>query len=64
MADDRGGVPEDFDNLVLLMAEIREAFDSYDPGWQVTMTLPTSYWYLRGFNIKNLEKYVEWVSDT
>ncbi|KAI0197886.1 hypothetical protein F4808DRAFT_473454 [Astrocystis sublimbata] len=60
VADDRGGVAKDFDNLVLLAAEIREAFDSYDPGWQFTMTLPSSYWYLRGFNIKSLEKYVEW----
>ncbi|KAI6080959.1 hypothetical protein F4821DRAFT_265394 [Hypoxylon rubiginosum] len=60
VTDDRGGVPEDFDNLVLLCAEIREAFDSYDPGWQLTITLPMSYWYLRGFNVKNLEKYVDW----
>jgi len=60
VANDRGGIPEDFDNYVNLVAEIRDAFDSVDPGWEVTMTLPSSYWYLRGFNIKNLERYVNW----
>ncbi|KAI1817869.1 glycoside hydrolase superfamily [Poronia punctata] len=48
---------EDYDNLVLLVADIRDAFDSYDPGWEITMTLPSSFWYLRGFKIKSLEKY-------
>ncbi|KAF2818198.1 hypothetical protein CC86DRAFT_435113 [Ophiobolus disseminans] len=60
VADDRGGVPLDYSNFVLLCADIREAFDSYDPGWQLTLTLPASYWYLKGFDIKRLEKYVDW----
>lgn len=55
-----GGVDEDYDNFVQLMSDIRDAFDSEDPGLQSTLTLPSSYWYLRGFNIKELEKYVDW----
>lgn len=43
VADDRGGTPLDSSNLVLLTSEIREAFNSYDPGWQLTFTLPASY---------------------
>ncbi|KAI0439807.1 hypothetical protein F4803DRAFT_568057 [Xylaria telfairii] len=60
VAEDRGGKAEDYDNLVLLVAEIRDAFNSYDPGWEITMTLPSSYWYLRGFKIKTLEDHVDW----
>ncbi|RHZ63588.1 uncharacterized protein CDV56_105060 [Aspergillus thermomutatus] len=60
VADDRGGSTLDYDNFVLLCADIREAFDREDPGWQLTITLPASYWYLRGFNLNNLEKYVDW----
>jgi hypothetical protein len=60
VASDRGGVPADYSNLVLLVSDIREAFDSYDPGWQLTLTLPASYWYLQNFDIKRLEKYVDW----
>lgn len=44
----------------MLCADIREAFDREDPGWQLTITLPASYWYLRGFNLYSLEKYVDW----
>jgi chitinase len=60
VADDRGGIPEDYNNFVSLIADIREAFDEVDPGWEVTLTLPASYWYLRGFSIENLERYVNW----
>ncbi|KAK4982525.1 hypothetical protein LTR50_007700 [Elasticomyces elasticus] len=59
-ASDRGGAPADTDNYVLLMSEIRDAFDQVNPGWEATITVPTSYWYLRGFDIARLQKYVSW----
>jgi chitinase len=59
-ATDRGGAPEDTENYVLLMSEIREAFDQTNPGWQATITIPTSYWYMRGFDLAGLQKYVSW----
>lgn len=37
-----------------------KAFDREDPGWELTLTLPSSYWYLRGFSLAKLEKYVDW----
>lgn len=57
-AFDRGGQPEDTNNFVLLMSEIREAFDRHNPGWEATVTIPTSYWYLRGFDLPGLQRYV------
>jgi GH18 family chitinase len=53
-------VKVDFDNYVLLLSDIRDAFDSYDPGLELTITLPSSYWYLRGFSLTRLQKYVNW----
>jgi GH18 family chitinase len=44
VADDRGGVAEDKANYVLLLKEMREQFDGDRAGWQITVTLPTSYW--------------------
>lgn len=28
--------------------------------YTVTITIPSSYWYMRGFDIVNLEKHVDW----
>jgi GH18 family chitinase len=58
VASDRGGVPADYSNLILLVSDIRRAFDSYNPGWQLTLTLPARYWYLKNFDIKRLKKHV------
>ncbi|KAL8782914.1 MAG: hypothetical protein Q9213_005026, partial [Squamulea squamosa] len=59
-APDRGGLPVDTSNFVLLMSDIREAFDAANPAWESTITVPTSYWYLRGFDITRLQDYVDW----
>ena len=39
-------MPDDYDNYVTLLRDIRDAFDSEVPGWEVTITLPASYWYI------------------
>ncbi|KAF3058356.1 Killer toxin subunits alpha/beta [Daldinia childiae] len=59
-ASDRGGIPSDADAFVLLVSDLRDAFDSENPGWTISATLPTSYWYLRGFNVESMQKYVSW----
>lgn len=55
---DRGGIDADVDNFVQLMSEIKDAFARENTGWEASITLPTSYWYLRHFNINRLQKYV------
>lgn len=60
VAPDRGGKPEDTDNYVLLMSDIRDAFDAVNPAWGVSLTVPTSYWYLRGFDVTRLQDYVDY----
>lgn len=55
-ADDRGGVAADYDNFVTFMKELRAASGKLG----LTLTLPNSYWYLQGFDVKALEEYVDW----
>lgn len=58
-ATDRGGNSADTDNYVLLVSQMREAFDQADqPGWEITITIPTSYWYLRGFDLWSPEVHL------
>lgn len=56
VAPDRGGSKSDFHNFPLFMAELKSALGSKG----LTATLPTSYWYLRGFDIINLADSVDW----
>jgi hypothetical protein len=31
---------------------------SIGPGWEISLTLPARYWYLRGFSLEALQKHV------
>ncbi|KAI2635311.1 hypothetical protein GGS21DRAFT_489974 [Xylaria nigripes] len=56
-ADDRGGLMADKANYVELVKDLRSAFgDRYG----ISMTLPTSYWYLQHFDLKNIQDNVDW----
>ncbi|PWY71578.1 glycoside hydrolase [Aspergillus sclerotioniger CBS 115572] len=59
MADDRGGKPQDFGNFVTLLKRLRERLNQTGRQFGVSITLPASYWYLRGFDIVNLEPHVD-----
>ncbi|KAF2649566.1 glycoside hydrolase family 18 protein, partial [Lophiostoma macrostomum CBS 122681] len=56
-ADDRGGAQGDKANYVALVKEMRSAFGSK---YGITVTLPTSYWYLQHFDLRGLEANVNW----
>ncbi|KAF7592768.1 hypothetical protein BBP40_012526 [Aspergillus hancockii] len=60
VADDRGGRPEDFANFVTLVKRLRERLNQSQKRFGITLTLPASYWYLRGFDIVSLEPHVDW----
>ncbi|KAE8310127.1 hypothetical protein BDV41DRAFT_400350 [Aspergillus transmontanensis] len=55
-AEDRGGAHSDTANLVKFLKELRAALGSE---YGLTVTLPTSYWYLKGFDIANMVQYVD-----
>ena len=56
-ADDRGGVPADTQNYVALCKEMSAAFGSR---YQLTVTVPTSYWYLQHFNPADMQESISW----
>ncbi|KAH6658131.1 glycoside hydrolase superfamily [Truncatella angustata] len=56
-ADDRGGLTADKANYVSLVKELRAAFGT---GYGISMTLPTSYWYLQHFDLSAIQSNVDW----
>jgi GH18 family chitinase len=51
-ADDRGGKSTDGVNFTQMLEELRAAIKADGHDYIVTFTAPTSYWYLRHFDIK------------
>lgn len=41
---------------------MRDYFDQNSNGWGISFTAPTSYWYLRWFDIGNMTLYADWVN--
>ncbi|KAF2008423.1 glycoside hydrolase family 18 protein [Aaosphaeria arxii CBS 175.79] len=58
-APDRGGKDVDIENFVTLLKELRAAWGTK---YGLSATLPSSYWYLRWFDLKGLEKYLDWLN--
>ncbi|GBF63439.1 chitotriosidase-1 [Trichophyton mentagrophytes] len=56
-AEDRGGKVEDTANLVLLLKEMRAAFQGQ---YGLSATLPASFWYLRWFDVNKMQNYLDW----
>ncbi|KAK0613259.1 chitinase [Immersiella caudata] len=60
VADDRGGVKADFENYVRLLRRLRERLNATGRKYGISIAIPASYWYLRGFNLKDMEPWVDW----
>ncbi|KAJ6001245.1 hypothetical protein N7522_006472 [Penicillium canescens] len=61
-ADDRGGSESDGVNYTAFLKELRAAIDASGKEYLVTFTAPTSYWYLRHFDLKAMTEYVDWIN--
>ncbi|KAK3317504.1 hypothetical protein B0T19DRAFT_469185 [Cercophora scortea] len=55
---DRSGTAADFSNFPNFMAALKGQLNPH--GYGLSMTLPSSYWYMRGFDIVSLEASVDW----
>lgn len=56
-ASDRGGVAADTGNFAELVAEMRA---TWGKSFGISATLPSSYWYLQGFDVVTMQEYVDW----
>ncbi|KAI7201665.1 glycoside hydrolase family 18 protein [Hortaea werneckii] len=61
-APDRGGREQDTDNYVSLLKTLREVFDKSGGKYGITFTAPSSFWYLRWFNLPGMMKYADWMN--
>lgn len=57
-ADDRNGRPQDSSKFPKLLANLKSALSEYKFG--LSITLPTSYWYLQHFDLVAIEPSVDW----
>ncbi|KFY45856.1 hypothetical protein V494_00722 [Pseudogymnoascus sp. VKM F-4513 (FW-928)] len=60
-ADDRGGVEDDGKNFVTFLKELDNANKKQPVKYVVSFTLPTSYWYMRHFDLKAVD-HVDFVN--
>jgi hypothetical protein len=58
-APDRGGQEEDIANYVSLLGTIQSAYKAHGQSKGLTITIPSSYWYLRWFDLPGLQKHVD-----
>jgi hypothetical protein len=61
-APDRGGKDDDTKNYVELVKQLRATFDASDRKLGITFTAPSSYWYLRWFDLPGMLKHVDWIN--
>ncbi|KAF2719530.1 glycoside hydrolase family 18 protein [Polychaeton citri CBS 116435] len=61
-APDRGGKTEDTANFVTLLQTLKQTFDGSGSKFELTFTAPSSYWYLRWFDLPGMVKYADWVN--
>ncbi len=61
-ASDRGGTTADTKNYVLLLQTLRSTFDGSGRKLGITFTAPSSFWYLRWFDLPSMVKYADWIN--
>jgi len=60
VAPDRNGSPGDFANYPIWLSQLRGAFNNAGANYGLSITLPSSFWYLQNFDIVALEPLVDW----
>ncbi|ORZ36808.1 glycoside hydrolase superfamily, partial [Catenaria anguillulae PL171] len=58
VAPERGGRPQDLDNYLYLVRELRQAFGSR---YSLSIAAPAGYYYLKGFRIGEMASYLDYV---
>ncbi|KAK1622587.1 hypothetical protein BDP81DRAFT_485358 [Colletotrichum phormii] len=59
-ADDRFGKEADFKSFVTFMKSLGQRMHFFDQKKLVSLTLSSSFWYLQHFDLKELQKHVDW----
>ncbi|KAK0630488.1 hypothetical protein B0T17DRAFT_222151 [Bombardia bombarda] len=62
VAVERSGIPADYANYVTFLKNMKAAFASSGHKYGLSITVPSSYWYLRNFDIVGIAKTVDFIS--
>ncbi|RAH42220.1 glycoside hydrolase, partial [Aspergillus brunneoviolaceus CBS 621.78] len=57
---DRGGRSDDYDNFPSFLKSMQSSFSGTGSDKGISITLPSSYYYMQHFDIVSLSKYVDW----
>lgn len=60
VATERSGREADYDNYVTFLKNLKAAFAASGHAYGLTITVPSSYWYLRHFDIVEINKVIDW----
>ncbi|KAF7342007.1 putative class V chitinase [Mycena venus] len=55
-----GGRPEDFANYPTFLKNLRNAFANAGHNYGLSITIPSSYWYMQHFDIVNIAQTIDW----
>ncbi|KAK0625190.1 glycoside hydrolase superfamily [Bombardia bombarda] len=62
VAPERAGTPEDFANYPVFLRNLRAAMNASGYKFGLSITLPSSYWYLRNFDIVAIDPIVDFLN--
>ena len=60
VAPERAGSSDDYKNYVSFLTNLKSALGSSGHKYGLTITIPSSYWYMRNFDIVSISKIVDW----
>ena len=60
MAPERSGNPQDYASYVSFLENLRQALGSGGHNYGLSITIPSSYWYMQNFDIVAIEKNIDW----
>ncbi|KDR82337.1 hypothetical protein GALMADRAFT_237588 [Galerina marginata CBS 339.88] len=60
VAPERSGKPADYQNYVTFLQNFRNALHSSGHNYGLTITIPSSFWYMQHFDVVSIEKIIDW----
>lgn len=60
VAPERSGNPDDLQNYVAFLKNLRNALSSGGHNYGLSITIPSSYWYMQNFDIVSIAKIIDW----
>ncbi|KAG8162769.1 hypothetical protein KVR01_007247 [Diaporthe batatas] len=60
VAEERSGKEADYKNYVTFLKNLKSALTASGGSYGLTITVPSSYWYLRHFDIVEINKVIDW----